>query len=291
MPAHKSAKMAPKKTSKTTNSKTTIKAKLKTVKPPPRVDSPKAVPPIRPDLILEVPQTVYSRSRVAKGYLPAGNPKAALRHFLGTRFCTDPEKPTLTWFAEHIAKPHGVSRTTCETWCGGDNWMMRREEYWRRVEQKLLAEIATVQIRQWSKDLEMLDGMYEQLGSQLAGKGNEIELDDEGGEATDDDKAKGAAAAHPPRKRKALIVPPLFARRVEAVRSLVEIDKRRDEKRRSVIGGLPMAVSGTAGAEIEEDALPSLTPHEARAWAHAKMLQDRTVQPVPDASTESDDEG
>jgi hypothetical protein len=162
-------------------------------------------------------------------------------------------------------------------WAKKDKWLEKREEFFAHVRDELLREVGAQHVHQWVEDLKGLDVLHGSLERQLKGEENEYEYDvvDEKGNV---------------RRVKTAIVPPVFGSRGDAVRSFVLLDRQRDEKRKNVLAGLPVAVGATNAVEAPVEVLV-LTPAVARAMARAKLLAERSEVEGGAASAAGEDEG
>lgn len=167
----------------------------------------------------------------------------ALREIAGEAFVADREKRTVSWWATEMLGDL-VAKKTVERWAQEDGWIARRERMTEVMREEVLHGIATEHARLLLRDLRALDELHEELVGQLSG------LD-----------AGGA-------------VPPSFTSRAEAMRALVALDRRRDEKRRLIVDASPPT---PAPAPVFSPEVRPLAPEVARAMAHARIRAEREV--------------
>jgi hypothetical protein len=191
----------------------------------------------------------------------------------------DEDRPIVEWWRDHFSEY--VNQARFSLWASKGGWLRAREDRKQRFREQVEQQIGTDNVRKFLEDLKKLDVLHDEVTDRLAGKGNRVTQD-----YVDDAGKK--------RTRTVPIVPETFEKRSEAFSVLVALDRRRDEKRKGVLGGLPSAF-GTAGngTEVTISATLTLSPNVARAMAQAKMRAERDeiegVSKTVDADVEEDD--
>lgn len=156
-----------------------------------------------------------------------------LRELAAQAFVSDREQRSVAWHARQLADL--VSTKTVESWSAKDRWVERRAQFIVEVREAVLREIGASQASQFIDDLRQLDAIYVALAGAL--------LRDDGA------------------------VPATFTSRAEAIRCLLTIDQRRDEKRQLLDAARPAALPTR---EVAPPVL-ALPAHVARAMAHARL--------------------
>lgn len=164
-------------------------------------------------------------------------------------------------------------------WSSEDHWEDGRNKFWEQVEERLSSKIAEQNVQQFMKDLEGLDKAYAELTRQVLDPAANVIV-----VGKDKDTGKDI---------KAVVVPLTFESRGDAFRTLALLDRRRDEKRKSVLGGLPaMGTGGVGGGDDDGVPLPQLSPKAVKAMARAKLLAEREEfsdePPAPEQEIDED---
>jgi hypothetical protein len=163
-----------------------------------------------------------------------------LRELAAQVFVSDREQRPVAWHARQLADL--VSPKTVEVWSARDRWLDRRAAFLEKVRAAVLNEIGVAYAAEYIDDLRQLDALYGRLaGALLAGE------------------------------RGAPTVPPTFTSRAEAMRCLLALDQRRDEKRRAL--GQLVRPPAEPPPALEEPAL--IPARVARAMAHARLRAER----------------
>jgi hypothetical protein len=184
----------------------------------------------------------------------------------------DIERSVVHWWRESFSDL--VEQSTFCKWAVSDRWLAQRQERLEKFREAVERQIGTDNVRAFVEDLRKLDAIHTDLAQKIQGDGNAFEVVDA------DSK-----------KRTLVVVPTQFEKRSEAITALVALDRRRDDKRKGVLGGLPAAL-GTGGGELQPVAVNlGLSPAVARAMAKAKMLAERAETAQVEEGGEHDDEG
>jgi len=206
----------------------------------------------RNEVTVEVPSSTLGVKAKLEALVPLGGESLrSMRHTAGLRFIFDREKRTVGWWwTNHYSK--AIALVRFKSWSSQDKWIARRQEQWREIEAVAARNLASAHVRVLQKDLEALDQIQGSLASALVGNGlQEIEING--------------------KKEKVLIVPHGFESRAEALRVLTLLDKRRDEKRREVMGGLPAGGTGMEASAEDSELIPGVSPKVAEALARAYL--------------------
>jgi hypothetical protein len=176
----------------------------------------------------------------ASGDVPKRQWTDGLRALVAQAFITDREQRARAWHAAQVADL--VSAKTVQAWSSKDGWLEKRSDFQRRICDDVLKQLGADHVRHYVADLVGLDELYRRVAATLLGVA----------EAGDRE------------------VPTAFGSRAEAIRCLLLLDARRDEKRRLLERHQP-AVSPSAPATPSAP----IPPHVARAMAHARLLAER----------------
>jgi hypothetical protein len=188
----------------------------------------------------------------------------------------DLERSVVSWHREHFSDLIGL--VTIQKWCQADGWLRQREERIAKFREAVERQIGTDNVRAFVDDLRRLDALHTDVADKLAGKGNTIKrLVPEDGKMVE---------------RSVDVIPATFDKRSEAIAALVSLDRRRDEKRKGVLGGLPSALgTGAAPGGVTVSTTITLSPAVARAMARAKLVAERgEVEGVTAPEEGEDDE-
>lgn len=253
----------------------------KVVRPPAR-RAPVVVPVVTartkaPDLIAALDSLRASRDPNATAQSKREWAKW-LRRICGLLFIADDmERSVVGWHREIADDLIGVDQF--QRWATADGWLKAREERLVKFREAVERQIGTDNVRTFVRDLEKLDELHEDVAGKLAGRGNKLEVE----YVNDEGKLC---------KRFVEVVPTTFEKRSEAVKALVELDRRRDEKRKGVLGGLPTALGTGAGPrEFTVTTTLTLSPGVARAMARAKLVAERDeIEGNGEAAGEDGDE-
>lgn len=231
----------------------------------------KSVRVVRPPVARAVEGEIVSRIPKTKMIPPPDvvvPDRLRLRRLAGAHYITSENKLSVYEVWEAFGKDIGIVESTFQHWSILDSWISRRDEYWNTVEARVLHKKAGELVAQLTKDLETLDAVFTTVGSQIqGGAANSIET-----VVLDENKQPVLDKNGRPRMRVIDAVPKVFDSRGDAIRSMVAVDRRRDEKRRNILGGLPLAI-GTGGTHpLDVDELPSISPSVARAMARAALM-------------------
>lgn len=194
----------------------------------------------------------------------------------------DLARSVVQWHAEHFHDLIAVD--TFQRWSAEDKWLSKREERQERIREEIERQIGTATVRSFLDDLKKLDVLHEDIADAIVGRRNIVRqsyTDPKTGEV---------------KMRDVEVVPLAFEKRSEAVQALVALDRRRDEKRKGVLGGLPAALGsgvGGQGQQVTVTASITISPQVARAMARAKLIAERAEVEGGGASVvepEEDDE-
>lgn len=236
------------------------KAPAKVVRPPGKKASP-----------LLAPSDLPSRLEVLRDeFDPTATPQqrrgwsARLRLIAGMLVAHDDLMRTVVqWHTDHFSDL--ISLSAFQRWSIEDRWLQKRGDRQQRIREEIERQIGTENVRSFIADLKKLDVLHDDISGALTGERNVVVQ-----EYTDE---KGVV-----HKREIQVVPVGFEKRSEAVRALVDLDRRRDEKRKGVLGGLPAAL-GTGSVEPGGGNVVNVTvqisPNVARAMARAKLIAER----------------
>lgn len=198
-----------------------------------------------------------------------------LRQQAKIAYTTDAQSRGIRWWWTTYYSAD-VSESAFNRWSSEDHWEEGRRAFWQAVESKVATQIADANANQFIADLKGLDTMFNTMVDQInGGAANMVVIGK-------DDKDQPI---------KATAVPVAFDKRGDAIRALTALDKRRDEKRKGVMGALPATgMGGSGGLPSDEVEMPQLTSKVARAMARARLLTEREEFGLGVAAVAADDE-